>query len=50
MGKRRFTDDSWRKEPWFKALVGAVSQCKTEEEIGNFLRDIGTLSELQSWR
>ncbi len=49
MGKRRFTDDSWRKEPWFKALCSAVTECKSEEEVANFLRDIGTLSELQAW-
>ncbi len=49
MGKRRFTEDSWRKEPWFKALVSAMTSCKGEEEMSSFLRDIGTLSELQSW-
>jgi len=49
MGKRRFTDDSWNKEPWFKALCSAMTQLKTEEEMANFLRDIGTLSELQAW-
>ncbi|HVW67311.1 MAG TPA: YerC/YecD family TrpR-related protein [Candidatus Peribacteraceae bacterium] len=47
--KRRFTEDSWRKEPWFRGLVGAIRACKTEAEIENFLRDIGTLSELQAW-
>ncbi len=49
MGKRRFTDDSWKKEPWFKALCSSMLSCKTEEEIANFLRDVGTLSELQAW-
>ena len=49
MSKRRFTEDSFKREPWFKALCGALTQCKTEEEIANFLRDIGTLSELQAW-
>ncbi len=49
MGKRRFTDDSWNKEPWFKALVQAMLSCKTEAEMAGFLRDIGTLSELQAW-
>ncbi|MFA6523566.1 MAG: YerC/YecD family TrpR-related protein [Candidatus Peribacteraceae bacterium] len=47
--KRRFTEDSYRKEPWFKALVSALQSCKTEEELINFLRDIGTLGELQEW-
>lgn len=49
MGKRRFTDDSWNKEPWFKSLVAAMTSCKTDEDMANFLRDIATLSELQAW-
>lgn len=49
MGKRRFVEESWKKEPWFKALCSAMVQCTTEEEMANFLRDIGTLSELQAW-
>lgn len=49
MGKRRFTEDSWRREPWFKALVQAMLACTSEEEMSSFLRDIGTLSELQAW-
>ena len=32
MGKRRFTEDSWRKEPWFRALSQAILSCKGEEE------------------
>ncbi|PIR52656.1 DNA-binding transcriptional regulator [Candidatus Peregrinibacteria bacterium CG10_big_fil_rev_8_21_14_0_10_49_10] len=47
--KRRFTEDSWRKEPWLKSLCSALASCETEEEIASFLRDIGTLSELQAW-
>lgn len=27
----------------------AMLACKSEEEMANFLRDIGTLSELQAW-
>ena len=49
MGKRRFTDDSFRKEPWFRALSQSFLRLKTEEEVANFLRDIGTLSELQAF-
>ena len=49
MGKRRFTDDSWRKEPWFRALCQALTEINTEDEMAGFLRDIGTLSELQAW-
>jgi TrpR-related protein YerC/YecD len=47
--KPRFTDDSYRREPWFRALCSALLECKTEAEIADFLRDIGTLSELQAW-
>ncbi len=46
--KRRFTEDSWRKEPWFQSFCSALKSCKTEEEIANFMRDIATLSELQA--
>jgi TrpR-related protein YerC/YecD len=49
MPKRRFTEDSWRKEPWLRSLVHALLACKTEEDMSNFLRDAGTLSELQAW-
>lgn len=47
--KRRFTEDSWHKEPWFQGLVSALRSCRTDEDMASFLRDIGTLSELQSW-
>jgi TrpR-related protein YerC/YecD len=49
MSKRRFTEDSWRKEPWFKSLVAALKSCESEDELANFLRDIATLAELQAW-
>ncbi len=47
--RKRFTEDAYRKEPWFRALCQAMVACKTEEDMGNFLRDVGTLSELQAW-
>ena len=47
--RKRFTEDSYRKEPWFKALCQALLGCKNEQEMGDFLRDVGTLSELQAW-
>ena len=49
MGKRRFTEDSFKKEPWFRALTEAISGLQNSEDVANFLRDIGTLSELQAW-
>lgn len=47
--RKRFTEDSYKKEPWFRSLCQALLGCKNEEEMGNFLRDVGTLSELQAW-
>lgn len=47
--KRRFTEDSWRKEPWFKALTHALLGLRTDEDVANFLRDVATLSELQAF-
>ncbi|MFA6039218.1 MAG: YerC/YecD family TrpR-related protein [Candidatus Peribacteraceae bacterium] len=47
--KKRFTDDSFRREPWFKALCQAFLTCRSEEDAANLFRDIGTLSELQAW-
>jgi len=46
--KRRFTEDSWKKEPWFRGLVSAMLSCKNEQDMENFLRDISTLSEMQA--
>lgn len=46
--KRRFTEDSWRKEPWMRYLCQVIASLKTEEDAGNFLRDVATLSELQA--
>jgi TrpR-related protein YerC/YecD len=46
--KRRFTEDSWRREPWFKGLIAAIRSCKTDEDTENFIRDIATLSEMQA--
>ena len=45
--KRRFTEDSWRREPWFKQLCSALLTNKSEADIASFLRDVATLSELQ---
>lgn len=47
--KHRFTEDSWRKEPWFRGVVAALRSCKTEQDLENFLRDVATLSELQAF-
>lgn len=49
MPKPRFTEDSYRREPWFRSLVAAIKGCNTEDDLMNFLRDVGTLGELQAW-
>jgi TrpR-related protein YerC/YecD len=49
MPKRRFTEGGWRRDPWFRSLCAAIAACKSELEIADFLRDVGTLSELQAW-
>ena len=49
MGKRRFSEREYEKDPWFRALCGAIVSCTNEQEAADFLRDIGTLSELQAW-
>jgi len=49
MTKRTFTQSTWSKEPKFRALCKALTACKTSEEVSNFLRDVGTLSELFAW-
>jgi len=47
--KRRFTEDGYRSDPWFRALCSALASCKNTDEVADFLRDVGTLSELQAW-
>ena len=49
MAKRSFTEGNWIKDPWFRALCKAIAACKTETEVADFLRDVGTLTELQAW-
>ncbi len=49
MGKQRFTENEWRRNPWFRQLCQAFLACETEADVANFFRDVGTLSELQAW-
>ncbi|MFH0770196.1 MAG: YerC/YecD family TrpR-related protein [Candidatus Peregrinibacteria bacterium] len=46
--KPRFTEDSWRKEPQFLALVKALTSIQSEDAMAAFLRDIATLAEMQA--
>src|SRR3989344_5915510 len=47
--KRTFTEARWRTDPRFRRLCRAMLQCSNEREIADFLRDVGTLSELYTW-
>lgn len=47
--KKRFTEDSYRKEPWFKAVCQGLLSVKNEDDMADLLRDLGALSELQAW-
>jgi TrpR-related protein YerC/YecD len=49
MSKRTFTEGTWRKDSRFKKLCRAILNCRTEREVEDFLRDVGTLSELYTW-
>lgn len=49
MGKRAFTEGIWRTDPRFKKLCRALLDCSSEREMADFLRDVGTLSELYTW-
>lgn len=49
MAKRSFTEGNWRTDPWFRSLCGALASCQTAEQVADFLRDVGTLTELQAW-
>jgi len=48
MPKRTYTEGTWRTDPWFRALCKALTQCKTEIAVADFLRDVATLSELRA--
>lgn len=44
--RKLFREESWRKDPWFRALCRAFLACETEANIANLLRDVATLAEL----
>ncbi|MDD5040808.1 MAG: YerC/YecD family TrpR-related protein [Candidatus Peribacteraceae bacterium] len=48
MGKRRFTEGTWRSDPLFRRLCRAFLACRTENDVANFLRDVATLAELKA--
>jgi len=47
--KRRFLEDTWRKEPTFRALCLAFASCRTPDEAADFLRDVATLAEMKAF-
>ena len=48
MGRRTYFEGTWKKDPWFQVLCGALASCKTFSEVGSLLRDVATLSEMQA--
>lgn len=46
--KRSFRENTWRKNPTFKALCAAFVRCNTVRDVANLLRDVATLSEMQA--
>lgn len=48
MNKQRFSENNWRTNALFKQLLKALRDCKSEDQLANFLRDVATLPELQA--
>lgn len=48
MTKKSFTEGTWRTDPLFRRLCKAFLACRTEQEVGDFLRDVATLAELKA--
>lgn len=48
MGKRRYSEGTWRSDPLFRRLCAALRACKTEKQVADFLRDVATLAELKA--
>lgn len=49
MGKIQLSEANWREDPSFRALCSALANCANTGEVASFLRDIGTLGELEAW-
>jgi TrpR-related protein YerC/YecD len=49
MPKRKLTDHNWQDDPWLESLASALCLQRNKADMKRFLRDIGTLSELQAW-
>lgn len=48
MAKKRFTEGTWRSDPFFRRLCAAFRSCRTEQQVADFLRDVATLAELKA--
>lgn len=48
MAKRSFKEGSWRADSRFRALCRVLASFTDERAVADFLRDVGTLSELQA--
>ena len=49
MSRISFDEGNWRKDPCFKAICIALAECKDADQVADFLRDVGTLTELKAW-
>jgi TrpR-related protein YerC/YecD len=48
MGKKRFTEGTWRTDAQFRSLCNAFQSCRTAGEVADFLRDVATLAEMKA--
>jgi TrpR-related protein YerC/YecD len=46
---KTFNEGNYRRDPAFRALCKALASCATPEAVADFLRDVGTLTELRAW-
>lgn len=49
MPKCKLTEHNWPEDPWLESLASALCLQRNKADMKRFLRDIGTLSELQAW-
>jgi TrpR-related protein YerC/YecD len=49
MARKTYSEGAWRSDPLFRQLCRALAACETERDVADFLRDVGTLSELKAW-
>ncbi|MFA5953931.1 MAG: YerC/YecD family TrpR-related protein [Patescibacteria group bacterium] len=48
MARKRFLENEYRQNQWFRQLCRAFLSCRSEAAVADFLRDVATLAELQA--